>query len=127
MPESILIVDPELPQSSGAVGAVKFPALPSITISPFEPAMDAPSERMQASVLAQSAPVEKFRRRVAPSAIAPSIAYRCEMLLSPGRRMEPRIFWAGRTTTSSVNAQTSVAAAQFSCLSAKYKFLYPSK
>jgi hypothetical protein len=74
MPESILMVDPELPQSSGAENAFREPARPSITISPLELVMEAPSERMQASVLAQSAPVEKLRNRVVPSAIAPSIA-----------------------------------------------------
>ena len=44
----------------------------------------APSASMQASVEAQSAPVEKFVNRDVPSAKAASIAYRWLMDLSPG-------------------------------------------
>jgi len=47
-------------------------------------------------VLAQSAALEKLSRRVVPSAIAPNIAYRWEIDLSPGNRTLPRTFFAGR-------------------------------
>src|SRR5205823_9393584 len=59
-----------------------------------------PRLRRQPSVLAQSAPVEKFSNLVVPSAIPPSMAYRCEMDLSPGRRTEPESPLAGRITMS---------------------------
>src|SRR3954464_13398314 len=59
-----------------------------------------PRLRRQPSVLVQSAPVEKFSNLVVPSAIPPSMAYRCEMDLSPGRRTEPESPLAGRITMS---------------------------
>src|SRR5437764_9354941 len=52
-----------------------------------------------ASVLAQSAPVEKFSSLVRPSAIVPNMAYRWEMDLSPGTLIDPPKFLAGRITT----------------------------
>src|SRR5437016_2632253 len=68
MPDNIRIVDPEFPQSSVSDGAFNMPARPAIEISPLFLVMSAPSERRQLSVLAQSAPVEKLRSRVVPSA-----------------------------------------------------------
>ena len=73
-PDNIRIVDPEFPQSSVSDGAFNMPARPAIEISPLFLVMSAPSERRQSSVLAQSAPVEKLRSRVVPSARAASIA-----------------------------------------------------
>src|SRR6185437_12823243 len=58
-----------------------------------------PRVSRHAKVLAQSAPLEKFSSLVRPSAIAPNIAYRCEMDLSPGRFIEPPKLFAGRITT----------------------------
>jgi len=43
----------------------------------------------------QSAPVEKLRMRVSPSAIAAIMAYRWEIDLSPGRQMDPEKDEAG--------------------------------
>src|SRR5438034_3134973 len=99
IPLSIRIVEPELPQSSDDPGADKRGPHPSIVT--LEPSRShfTPSARRQARVLAQSAPVEKFSSRVVPSAMAASIAYRCEMDLSPGRVTCPAIFRAGRTIT----------------------------
>ncbi len=74
-PDSMRIVEPELPQSSArSLGATR-PATPVIAIvfSPLRSTL-APSALMQASVEAQSAPVEKFENREVPLANAASIA-----------------------------------------------------
>jgi len=73
MPDSIRIVDPEFPQSSECEGALKTGPHPSMAISPSDLLIFAPSARIHASVLAQSAPVEKLRKRVVPSAIPASM------------------------------------------------------
>jgi hypothetical protein len=52
---------------------------------------------MQPSELCGSAPVEKFVSREVPSANPASIAYRCEIDLSPGSISDPRKLRAGRT------------------------------
>ena len=60
MPENMRMVEPELPQSSGA-RAARARATPSIsTASSCRCRMATPSGRVQPSVLAQSAPVEKL-------------------------------------------------------------------
>src|SRR5437667_6025386 len=99
IPLSIRIVEPELPQSSGDTDADKHGPNPWIVT--LEPSRShfTPSTRRQARVLAQSAPVEKFSSRVVPSAMAASIAYRCEIDLSPGRVNFPATLRAGRTIT----------------------------
>ena len=77
IPLSIRMVEPELPQFRGAEGALRRPAVPVISIvfsgSDWR-SQETPSPRKQVSVLAQSAPVEKFSSRDLPSASAPSIA-----------------------------------------------------
>jgi hypothetical protein len=73
-PEIMRIVEPELPQSSGDAAGVTRPATPVTATTPssrFE--TFAPSDSMQASVEAQSAPVEKLVKREVPSANAASI------------------------------------------------------
>ncbi len=95
-PASMRIVDPLLPQSSATVGAVRLPPRPSISIFDRLRVTSAPRFSTQLRVLAQSAALEKLSRRVVPSAIAPSIAYRCEMDLSPGKRTLPRTLAAGK-------------------------------
>jgi hypothetical protein len=54
---------------------------------------------MHASELNGSAPVEKFVSREVPSANPASIAYRCEIDLSPGNITDPRNPRAGETIT----------------------------
>jgi len=74
MPLNIRMVEPELPQSKGTTGACSFDPRPSIsTALPFRVQLT-PRALRQARVLAQSAPVEKFSRRVFPSAIPANIA-----------------------------------------------------
>jgi hypothetical protein len=92
------IVDPELPQSRAADGWSNSPPRPSISTIPFAGFdISHPNARMHFSVLWQSAPVEKFSNRVFPLAMPASIAYRCEMDLSPGNRSAPVMFFAGFT------------------------------
>jgi len=50
---------------------------------------------MHASVLWQSAAAAKWRNSLAPSASAASMAYRCEMDLSPGGTIPPLSDLAG--------------------------------
>src|SRR6185369_809886 len=58
MPLSMRMVDPELPQSSGALGARSRAPFPWITRLPPSRSHATPSPCTQFSVLAQSAPVE---------------------------------------------------------------------
>jgi hypothetical protein len=75
MPLSIRIVDPEFPQSRAALGHDKIGPRPCISTCPsLSTLTPAPKSRMQAKVLAQSRPVEKFSSLVKPSATAPNIA-----------------------------------------------------
>ena len=71
-PASMRMVEPELPQSSGATGWQKAPATPvtSTAVAGPEPwrTIVAPSDDMQASEDCGSAPVEKFASREVPSA-----------------------------------------------------------
>src|SRR6266568_7430266 len=99
MPLNMRIVEPEFPQSSVALGVCNCSPRPWITTEAPFLSHSTPSARRHPRVLAQSAPVEKFSSLVLPSAIAPSMAYRCEMDLSPGRRMDPEIVFAGRIRT----------------------------
>jgi len=104
IPLSIRIVDPEFPQSSGIVGSFSSRPLPTTSTAPssFGPSARrqlAPNPAMHPSVLAQSCAAEKFRNRLVPSAIAASIAYRCEIDLSPGIRTDPSTPRAGRMTS----------------------------
>jgi len=69
------IVEPELPQSSGCDGGVRWPATPVISMESAEVRLTfAPNCSMQARVEAQSAPVEKLVKREVPSAKPPSMA-----------------------------------------------------
>ena len=75
-PLSMRMVEPELPQSSGASDGVTRPATPVTSIAPGPRVVtQAPSWLMQARVEAQSAPVEKLVKREVPAANAPSMAY----------------------------------------------------
>ena len=73
-PDNMRMVDPELPQSSGAPGWRNRPPVP--VISRCEPLSStvAPSALMQASERCGSAPVEKFESFVVPSANPASMA-----------------------------------------------------
>ena len=77
-PASMRMVDPELPQSSGADGWRKAPATPVTSIVAAGPVpwctTAAPSASMQASEECGSAPVEKFAKRDVPSASPASMA-----------------------------------------------------
>jgi hypothetical protein len=70
------MVDPELPQSNGIAGCANEPAHPCISTVPDWRSCStcAPSARMHAKVLAQSAPLEKLWNLLRPAAIAASIA-----------------------------------------------------
>jgi hypothetical protein len=74
-PEIMRMVEPELPQSSGWLAGVTRPATPVTSMdSIFAGLVDLGAQRlMQASVEAQSAPVEKLVKREVPSAKAASI------------------------------------------------------
>ncbi len=75
MPESMRIVEPELPASKDRAAACNpFNPTPVIETVTLSDAIGTPISRRQASVEPQSAPVEKFSRRLTPSAIAASIA-----------------------------------------------------
>jgi len=69
------MVEPELPQSRGAMDGWKSPAVPVISteLSGLRETF-APRASTQAREEAQSAPVEKLVRRVVPSARPPSNA-----------------------------------------------------
>lgn len=94
------MVEPEFPQSSGAVGARRLPPHPSISIVFSVLFTRAPSAPMHANVLAQSTPLEKFCKRLVPPANAANMAYRCEMDLSPRKRSVPVMLRAGRMICS---------------------------
>jgi hypothetical protein len=68
------MVDPELPQSNEAEGGFIARPAPWITTWPSWFSIRTPSDRRQLRVLAQSCPVEKFRKRLVPEAIAANIA-----------------------------------------------------
>ena len=69
---AVRMVEPELPQSSGAAGWQKAPATPVTSTAAAGPepwrTIMAPSDSMQASEDCGSAPVEKFASREVPSA-----------------------------------------------------------
>ena len=76
-PEIIRIVEPELPQSRGLSVGITRPPTPVTSMEPSsELRTHAPKACMQASVEAQSAPVEKLLKRDVPLAKAANIAYR---------------------------------------------------
>ena len=83
---------PELPQSISCAGAVGFIPVPtSVKFCGASPGSTcAPSCCMARRVLRQSSLHRKLRTCMLPCAKAPRIATRCEMLLSPGTRMQPR-------------------------------------
>ena len=74
-PASMRMVEPELPQSSGAAGWRKEPAVPvmAMVLSGLCTTV-APRACMQASEEWGSAPVEKLERCVVPSAMPASMA-----------------------------------------------------
>ena len=73
-PEIMRIVEPELPQSSGAPEGVTRPPTPVTSTKPSSSRRTfAPSASMQPNVEAQSAPVEKLAKREVPSANAANI------------------------------------------------------
>src|SRR5262249_3226158 len=72
--DDMRIVETEFAQSRGDEGEVSAPPRPAIAISPLDFVTSTPSDLRHARVLAQSAPVEKLRRRVVPCASAASIA-----------------------------------------------------
>ena len=93
-PASRRIVVPELPQSSGRAAA-RRPFMPEPRTRPAS--ISTPSARRQAAVDATSAPADRPRTWLSPSAIAPSINARCEIDLSPGSRSSPSRRRARRT------------------------------
>ena len=85
MPEIRRVVVPLLPTSSMESGAVSpWMPFPRIRISSGVSSISMPSFRKQAMVERQSAPLKKLVTFVVPSASAPNITERWEMLLSPG-------------------------------------------
>src|SRR5437868_5975510 len=118
MPANIRIVEPELPQSSAADAALRAGPRPVISTVPFLCSTVHPNSCMQAKVLAQSAPEEKFSKCVTPSAIPPNSAYRCEIDLSPGKRILPARFLAGRIVMAdgSLMSEIRKVEAVLSCL-----------
>jgi len=61
MPLNMRMVEPELPQSSAVLGAANDTPCPCTSMTLPTPSLrshNTPSDRMQPSVLAQSAPVE---------------------------------------------------------------------
>src|SRR5205823_354893 len=104
MPLNMRMVEPEFPQSRGALDACSLAPFPWITTEPLLRSHSTPSARKHPRVLAQSAPVEKLSSLVVPSAIAPSMAYRCEIDLSPGKRTDPLTLVAGRITMDFLGA-----------------------
>ena len=99
-PASMRIVEPELPASSTLAGARQPSSPPRIVTRAPSRSTLTPSPRRQPSVEAQSAASEKLPMRVSPSAIAPRIAARCEMDLSPGSVNVPRTDRAGSIFTA---------------------------
>src|SRR2546422_5001758 len=97
IPASSRIVVPELPASSMRQDDFKprapRPVIRTVSLSRFT---SAPRARRQSSVLSQSAADEKWRSSLVPFASAASMAYRCEMDLSPGGSSPPAIVFAGR-------------------------------
>ncbi len=75
IPLNMRMVEPEFPQSRGAAGRLQLRALSlNYNRARHFAAHFTPSARRHPSVLAQSAPVEKFSSLVVPSAIPPSMA-----------------------------------------------------
>ena len=87
-PASIRIVEPLFPQSSGPADARNWLG-GWIEIVPANLVTITPSCSRHVSVDAQSRLVEKFVSCDVPSATPAISAARCEMDLSPGRRMDP--------------------------------------
>ncbi len=85
-PASSLIVVPEFPQSSASADAWR-PCMP--TPRTTESSISTPSARMQPAVDLTSAPVDRPRTWLSPSAIEPRISARCEIDLSPGTVISP--------------------------------------
>jgi hypothetical protein len=95
-PASMRIVDPLLPQLSGWLGSLNPPNLtPAIETRPCSLITGTPNACKQLKVEAQSWLVEKFSNSDVPVAIAARIAARCDIDLSPGSDIEPRILLAG--------------------------------
>ena len=100
-PASIRIVEPELPQSSAACGSRNVPAHPPMATPPILAAFDLHAQlspRRSKRAVRHPRRLKNLVRCDVPSAKADSTAYRCEMLLSPGRRRLPSTFRAGITT-----------------------------
>ena len=90
MPEISRVVVPLFPTSSIEEGAVRpWRPFPWIRISESRSSMSIPSFRKQSIVDRQSAPRRKLVTLVVPSASAPNIIERWEMLLSPGTVISP--------------------------------------
>jgi hypothetical protein len=88
------IVEPLLPQSSVAEGALKTPGLLTSKSFPSS-SITTPSCRKHEIVAVQSSLVEKLRSLDIPAASAARMAARCEIDLSPGMRRRPRTLFAG--------------------------------
>ena len=101
IPASKRIVLPLLPQSSGPDGS-RNPSIPApvIATAVLSRPIAMPSAVKHDSVAVQSALVEKFLISEVPCASAAIIAARCEMDLSPGITIRPRIVFAPRMITS---------------------------
>ena len=89
---------PELPQSSGSLGALNSPSGSSPTvISSPSLAIGAPRAARACAVAATSAPEESPRIRCSPVLSEEKISARCEIDLSPGTASSPENRRAGTT------------------------------
>lgn len=95
-PASMRIVEPLFPQSSGPSGARSWCGGSMVTLF-GDLLTPTPSCSRQARVDWQSRLVEKFCNCDGPSAIPAMSAARCEIDLSPGRRIVPLMRLAGAT------------------------------
>src|ERR1700731_5239454 len=96
IPANNRIVVPEFPASSARQLLFNPRAPRPVTLTEsFSTFTSAPSAFMHASVLWQSTAAEKWRNSLVPSAKPASIAYRCEIDLSPGSSTPPVIALAG--------------------------------